>query len=69
MPDNNTSKNSLKRKPAVTPIDTGLGHLPPQSLETERLVLGALMIDKDAFTKRKFFSEHQSLNAYSAKSF
>ena len=32
------------------PIDTGLGHLPPQSLETERLVLGALMIDKDAFT-------------------
>ena len=50
MPDNNTPKNSLKRKSAVTPIDTGLGHLPPQSLETERLVLGALMIDKDAFT-------------------
>ncbi len=50
MPDNNTSKNSLRRKPAVTPIDTGLGHLPPQSIETERLVLGALMIDKDAFT-------------------
>ena len=50
MPDNNTNKNIQRRKPAPTPIDTGLGHLPPQSLETERLVLGALMIDKDAFT-------------------
>ncbi len=50
MPDNNTPKNGLRRKQTATPIDTGLGHLPPQSLETERLVLGALMIDKDAFT-------------------
>ena len=47
MPDNNTNN---RRTAKSTAIDTGLGHLPPQSLETERLVLGALMIDKDAFT-------------------
>jgi len=48
MPDNNN--NRQQRPKSSTPIDTGLGHVPPQSLETERLVLGALMIDKDAFT-------------------
>lgn len=31
-------------------LDTTLGHLPPQSLEIEKLVLGALMIDVDAFS-------------------
>ena len=51
MPDNNTSNNSARRRQrTTTPIDTGLGHMPPQSVETERTVLGALMIDKDAFT-------------------
>ena len=33
-----------------TPIDTTYGHLQPQALEIERVVLGALMIDKDAFS-------------------
>ena len=27
-----------------------MGHLPPQSVDIEKVVLGALMIDKDAFT-------------------
>ena len=49
MPDIQNSNNTRRQNRAM-PIDTGLGHLPPQSLETERLVLGALMIDKDAFT-------------------
>ena len=49
MPDIQNSNNNRRQNRAL-PIDTGLGHLPPQSLETERLVLGALMIDKDAFT-------------------
>ena len=49
MPDIQNSNNNRRQNRAM-PIDTGLGHLPPQSLETERLVLGALMIDKDAFT-------------------
>ena len=31
------------------PFDTTYGHLPPQALEVENAVLGALMIDKDAY--------------------
>ena len=31
------------------PVDNTYGHLPPQALDLERVVLGALMIDKDAF--------------------
>lgn len=48
MPEN-TRNNKQQRKSAPT-FDSGLGHIPPQSLEIERLVLGALMVDKDAFT-------------------
>ena len=33
-----------------TPIDTTYGHLQPQATDIERAVLGALMIDKDAFS-------------------
>ncbi len=33
-----------------TPIDNTYGHLQPQAIEIERAVLGALMIDKDAFS-------------------
>ena len=52
MPDNNTNNNGpSRRKPrTAAPLDMGLAHMPPQSVETERTVLGALMIDKDAFT-------------------
>jgi len=32
------------------PIDNTYGHIPPQALDIERVVLGALMIDKDAFS-------------------
>lgn len=34
----------------VKKIDNQYGHLQPQALELERVVLGALMIDKDAFS-------------------
>ncbi|MBR5729715.1 MAG: replicative DNA helicase [Prevotella sp.] len=34
----------------IRPIDNNYGHLQPQALEMERVVLGALMIDKDAFS-------------------
>ena len=47
MPDNNSNSN---RKSNQTPIDNTYGHLQPQALEIERVVLGALMIDKDAFS-------------------
>lgn len=42
--------NSRGRARQTQQIDSTLGHLPPQSVEIEKLVLGALMIDVDAFT-------------------
>ena len=32
------------------PIDSSYGHLQPQATDVERAVLGALMVDKDAFS-------------------
>ena len=40
--------NQNKGKSA--PIDNSYGHLQPQATDIERVVLGALMIDKDAFS-------------------
>ncbi len=48
MPTNTTTNKTRKRQAA--PIDNSYGHLQPQALDIERVVLGALMIDKDAFT-------------------
>ncbi len=48
MPERNNSKNSRRGQQA--PIDTAFGHLQPQATDIEKVVLGALMIDKDAFT-------------------
>lgn len=39
-----------KRKSPSHSIDNNYGHLQPQALDIEKIVLGALMIDKDAFT-------------------
>ena len=49
MPTNTTSRSSRSKKATET-IDTSIGHMPPQDLEMEKVVLGALMIDVDAFT-------------------
>ena len=38
------------RRKVSTPIDPTYAHLQPQALDVERVVLGALMIDKDAFS-------------------
>lgn len=38
-----------RRRKAAQPLDPSLGHLQPQALEIEKAVLGALMIDKDAY--------------------
>lgn len=38
------------RKKATPQIDTTIGHMPPQSIDIEKVVLGALMIDTDAFS-------------------
>lgn len=39
-----------RKRQAQQQIDTTLGHMPPQSIEIEKVVLGALMIDTDAFS-------------------
>ena len=48
MPENKDQNQTKKRRSA--PIDSTYGHLQPQALDIERVVLGALMIDKDAFS-------------------
>lgn len=48
MPERKVSKTSRKGQQA--PIETSFGHLQPQAIDIEKVVLGALMIDKDAFT-------------------
>lgn len=45
----NTPLTMADKRP-VTPIDNTYGHLQPQAVDIERLVIGALMIDKDAFS-------------------
>lgn len=42
-------KNMPEKKPKNS-IDTSYGHIQPQATDIERVVLGALMIDKDAFS-------------------
>jgi replicative DNA helicase len=42
--DNNRRKGRRQQ-----PVDNTYGHLQPQALDVEKAVLGALMIDKDAY--------------------
>ena len=45
MADNNNTRRSRQSQP----IDNNYAHVQPQALEVERAVLGALLIDKDAY--------------------
>ena len=45
--DNNRNGNYSRRQQSV---DNMYAHVQPQATEIERAVLGALMIDKEAFT-------------------
>src|SRR5574344_2096382 len=45
----NESSNNNKRKKQVAAIDPSYGHVQPQAVDIERVVLGALLIDNDAF--------------------
>ena len=47
MPEKN---NTPRRASKPQPVDNTYGHLQPQALEVEKTVLGALMIDKDAYS-------------------
>ena len=61
-----------EKKRNTTPIDPSYGHLQPQALDIERAVLGALMIDKDAFSvvsemlKPETFYEPRNQKIYEA---
>ena len=44
-----TSRRSRTRRQQPAPIDNTYGHLPPQALDVEQVVLGALLIDAEAF--------------------
>lgn len=46
----NTSSRSSRRKTDSTSILSSIGQMPPQAVDVETVVLGALMIDNDAFT-------------------
>jgi replicative DNA helicase len=48
MANNNT--NTRTRNTKQRQVDAALGHMPPQAIEIEKVVLGSLMIDSDAFT-------------------
>ncbi|WP_459995905.1 replicative DNA helicase [Prevotella dentasini] len=50
MPETKSNTPRTNRRRTQAPIDNTYGHLQPQAPEIERVVLGALMIDKDAFT-------------------
>jgi replicative DNA helicase len=48
MAEQESNRGRKPRQPQ--PIDNTYGHLQPQALDVEKAVLGALMIDKDAYT-------------------
>ena len=51
MPENNTTTSGPRRQRRTqVPVDNTFGHLQPQALDVEKAVLGALMIDKDAYS-------------------
>lgn len=52
MDQNNLGKNTPVRKPANSPgnLIVGSGKIPPQALDFEEAVLGALMLEKNALT-------------------
>ena len=50
MPDNTNNTNNRRRQRAPQAVDNVYGHLQPQALDVEKTVLGALMIDKDAYS-------------------
>ena len=46
MPDTPTTRRPQRRQ---QPVDNTYAHLQPQATDIERAVLGALLVDKDAY--------------------
>ena len=66
-------ENNTRRRPRkAQPVDNTYGYLQPQALEMEKAVLGALMIDKDAYAivcetlRPESFYEPRNQMVYSA---
>ena len=49
MPGQRTQYRRGQGNGAQLPLDFAYGHVQPQALEVEKAVLGALMIDRDAY--------------------
>ena len=43
-------KTNSRRKPQSSQVEDSLGRLQPQELEFEKSVLGALLLEKDAYS-------------------
>ena len=43
-------KTNSRRKPQVSKVEDSLGRIQPQELEFEKSVLGALLLEKDAYS-------------------
>ena len=51
MPTNNpTRRGTTRRKDAIAPVEDAYGRLQPQNLELEQAIIGALMIEQDAYS-------------------
>lgn len=49
MPGQRTQYKRNQGQSSQLPLDFAYGHVQPQALEVEKAVLGALMIDRDAY--------------------
>ena len=49
MPEEQNNNTNANRRRRQQPVDNSYAHVQPQATEIERAVLGALMIDKDAY--------------------
>ena len=43
-------QNTSRRPRRQQPVDNTYGHIQPQALDIERAVIGALLVDKDAYS-------------------
>jgi replicative DNA helicase len=51
MPNDSSTRSRLQKKTSQRPSELEMGKVPPQAVELEQAVLGALMMEKDALTE------------------
>ena len=50
MPSNTPNRRTTRKAATTVPAEDAFGHVQPQNLEMERAVLGAIMIEQDAYS-------------------